>query len=153
VPDAYNTQLLYDDRELGVRFLHPRSWRIAGVRGAQIALDENGGSGMLLTLEPLKQTPTAAQFLTETQTYLQQQKVKILRTEPPKQIQGPPQSIDQFALEIEVGKDRAVMGYWVLRQNAGGATVAARIVPQDVNRVWADLGRVVRSVQITPVAK
>jgi hypothetical protein len=147
-PNADNTALLYDNAELGVRFLHPRSWRIAGVRGSQIALDENGGSGMLLTLEPLKQTPTAAQFLQESQTYLQKEKVKILRTEPQKQIQGPPQAVDQFALEIEIGKDRVVMGYWVLRQNAGGATVAARIVQQDVGRVWEDVRRIVRSVQI-----
>jgi hypothetical protein len=61
--------------------------------------------------------------------------------------------VDQFALEIDNGKDKAVMGYWVLRQNAGGATVAARIVPQDVGRVWADLGRIVRSVQIVAPQK
>jgi len=77
--------------------------------------------------------------------------VKILRTDPPKAVQGPPQSVEQFALEVEIGKDRVVMGYWVLRQNAGGATVAARILPQDLNRVWADLGRITRSVQITAV--
>jgi hypothetical protein len=152
-PNADNTQLLYDNPELGVRFLHPRSWRVAGVRGPQVALDENGGSGLLLTLEPLKQVPTAAQFLQESQTYLQQQKVKVLRVEQPKQVQGPPQQLEQFALEIEVGKDRAVMSYWVLRQNAGGATVAARLVPRDLDRVWAELGRIVRSVQIAAPAK
>lgn len=152
-PNADNTQLLYDNPELGVRFLHPRAWRVAGVRGTQVALDENGGSGMLLTLDSVKKTPTAAQFLQESQTYLQQQKVKILRTDAPKQIQGPPSAVDQFALEIESGKDKAVMGYWVLRQPAGGATVAARLVPQDVNRVWPELVRIVRSVQITAAPK
>jgi hypothetical protein len=152
-PNADNTLLLYEHPELGVRLLHPRSWRIAGVHGTQIALDENGGSGMLLTVEPLKQTPTAAQFLQESQTYLQQQKVKILRVDPPKQVQGPPQTVEQFALEVEIGKEKVVMGYWVLRQNAGGATVAARIVPKDINRVWADLGRITRSVQIVAPAK
>jgi hypothetical protein len=147
-PNADNTQLLYDNPDLGVRFLHPRTWRMAGVRGNQVAIDERGGSGMLLTVEPLKNVPTAAQFLKETQTYLGQQKVKILRTDAPKQIQGPPKAIDQFALEIEVGKDRVVMAYWVLRQNAGGATIVARVVPQDQNRIAAELGKIVRSVQI-----
>lgn len=147
-PNEDNTLLLYDNPELGVRFLHPRRWRVAGVRGRQVALDEDGGSGMLLTLDSLKQTPTGAQFLQESQQFMQQQKLKVLRVEPPKQIQGPPQTVEQFALEVEIGKEKIVMGYWVLRQNAGGATIAARIVPQDVNRVWQDLGRIARSVQI-----
>ena len=57
-PNADNTQLLYDNPDLGVRFLHPRRWRVAGVRGAQVALDETGGNGLLLTLEPAATVPT-----------------------------------------------------------------------------------------------
>src|SRR5207248_8936906 len=37
-PDADNTLLLYDNPDLGVRFLHPRRWRLAEVRGSQVAL-------------------------------------------------------------------------------------------------------------------
>ena len=45
-------------------------------------MDENGGSGLLLTVEPLKETPTASQFLQESKNWLEQQKAKVLRVDP-----------------------------------------------------------------------
>ena len=38
-PNADNTLLLYDNPELGVRFLYPRRWHVASVRGTQVTLD------------------------------------------------------------------------------------------------------------------
>ena len=58
-PTQQNTQLLYDNPDLGVRFLHPRRWRVAGVQGQQVALDSAEGSGLLITVDPLKRVPTA----------------------------------------------------------------------------------------------
>src|SRR5579859_6020705 len=42
-PDDDNTLLLYDNDEVGVRFLYPRRWRVAGVRGRQLGIDETNG--------------------------------------------------------------------------------------------------------------
>src|SRR5262249_7671098 len=64
-PDAENTLLLYDNTELGVRFLYPRRWKIAGADGKQVAVDAPDGSGFLLTVEPAGRTPTGAQLLKE----------------------------------------------------------------------------------------
>src|SRR5207253_2230370 len=72
-PNEENTLLLYEQAELGVRFLHPRRWRVAGVAGKQIALDEKKGNGLLLTLETAAKLPTAAQFHQEARTWLTQQ--------------------------------------------------------------------------------
>src|SRR5437763_1075990 len=47
-PTAENTLLLYDNPELGVRFLTPRRWRVAGVKGRQITLRSPPGDGLLL---------------------------------------------------------------------------------------------------------
>src|SRR5207253_2775790 len=81
-PNERNTLLLYEHSDLGVRLLHPRRWKVAGVRGRQIALDEANGSGLLLTLEPRQGMPTAEQFLSESKSFLlQQQNGKILREE------------------------------------------------------------------------
>ncbi|HYV37364.1 MAG TPA: hypothetical protein VE988_16770 [Gemmataceae bacterium] len=147
-PNEDNTQLLYDNPELGLRFLHPRRWRVAGVRGQQLGLDENSGSGLLLTLEPLKELPTAAQFLQESRTYLEQQKAKILRVDPVRQLQGGAKAVDQFALEVEIGGQKALMNYFVLRQAKGGATIAARVQPAQQNLILQDLEKIVKSMQI-----
>ncbi|HYT93118.1 MAG TPA: hypothetical protein VEL76_30650, partial [Gemmataceae bacterium] len=53
-PNEDNTLLLYENPDLGLRCLHPRRWRVAGVSGRQVALDEKGGSGMLVTVDALK---------------------------------------------------------------------------------------------------
>ena len=52
-PNAENTLLLYEEPELGVRFMHPRRWRIGRVARGQITLDEVNGSGLLITVDPL----------------------------------------------------------------------------------------------------
>ena len=147
-PNEENTQLLYDNTELKIRFLHPRRWKIAGVRGRQIGLDENSGSGLLLTLESLAEVPTAAQFLQESKKYLEQQKAKVLGVDPPRQLQAAPRAIDQFSFDTEIEGKRVLMLYLVLRQPAGGATIAARIVPQQQQLIIQDLDKIVRNLQI-----
>jgi hypothetical protein len=147
-PNEENTQLLYDNTELGVRFLYPRRWRVAGVRGRQVAVDENGGSGLLLTLETLQQTPTAAQFLQESKTWLEQEKVKMLKAEPTRQLQAAPRAVDQFALDVEINGQRVLMDYLVLRQAKTGATIAARVVGTQQALIVQDIEKIARSVEL-----
>jgi hypothetical protein len=145
-PDDDNTLLLYDNPDLGVRFLHPRRWRMAGVRGRQVALDAADGSGLLLTLEPPARVPTGAQFLAESRDYLQKQQARVLRADPPRPVQA---GLEQFALEVEVMKQRVVMEYYVVKQPAGGATLAARLLPADLAALRKEVERVARSVTVT----
>jgi hypothetical protein len=143
---ADNTLLLYENPELGVRFLYPRGWRVAGVHGRQIALDEARGSGLLLTVESTARVPTGDQFLTESRTFFQQQKAKVLRMEPVRRTQAAPQGLEHFALEVEVSGQRAWMDYYVIRQAAGGATLAARLLPADLAALQREVERIARSV-------
>jgi hypothetical protein len=147
-PNADNTQLLYDNPELGVRFLYSRRWHVAGVRGTQVAVDEAQGSGLLLTLELPARVPTGAQFLAESRAYLQQQKAKVVRVEGPRKLQEAPRALEQFRLEVEVMGQPAVMDYYVIRQPAGGATLAARLLPADLANLQRDVERIARSVQV-----
>jgi hypothetical protein len=146
--NAENTLLLYDNPELGIRLLYPRRWRVAGVQGRQLALDEANGSGLLFTLEPSARVPTGDQFLTESRNFLQQQKAKILRTEPPRRVQPPPQELDHFGLEAEVSGQRVWLDYYVIRQGSGGATLAARLLPSDLAALQREVERIARSVAI-----
>jgi hypothetical protein len=147
-PNEENTQLLYDNSELGVRFLHPRRWRVAGVHGKQVALDENGGSGLLLTLDLLKQTPTASQFLQESKTWLEKQKAKVLRVDPIRPLSGSSKGIEQFSLDVELDKQRVLMHYLVVRQLGGGATIAARVLPNQQSVVLQDIEKIARSLEM-----
>ena len=148
-PNDDNSRLLYDNPGLGVRFLYPRRWRVAGVHGRQVGLDGADGSGILVTLEPPARVPTGAQFLAESRTYLEGQKATVLRIEPPRPLQGPPQGLEQFGLEVEVMGQRVQMDYYLARQAGGGATLAARLLPRDLAAVRKEVEGIARSLTVT----
>src|SRR5262249_15303544 len=144
-PNEDNTQLLYDNPALGVRLLHPRAWRVTGVRGRQIALDETKGSGLLLTVEPAARVPTGAQFLAGSRDYWQKQGARVRAAAPPRRVQAAPRELEQFALDVEAGGQRVLMDYYVARQAAGGATLAARLLEADRARLRREVERIARS--------
>ena len=115
-PNDDNTLLLYENAELGVRFLHPR-WRVAGATGRQIALDENRGSGLLITVDGPNKGPTAAQFHQEVRTWLGQQKASVFRLENPLALGS---GVDYFSVDVEIAKQRMLLDYYVIRQNRNG---------------------------------
>lgn len=152
-PGTDNTLLLFDNPELGVRFLYPRRWRASVLPNQQVALDGADGSGLLLTVEPTVKVPTGAQFLSESRGWLQQQKAKELRVVPPQRLLGPPQELERFGLEVEMAGQRVQMDYYVIRQANGGATVAARLLPADLATLQREVERIARSVTITAKVK
>jgi hypothetical protein len=145
-PNADNTLLLYDNPNLGVRFLYPRRWFPSVVRGRQLTIDSADGNGLLLTLEPVNKVPTGAQFLTESRDWLQGQKAKLVRIDPPRQVQA---GLEHFALEAEMGGQKFLMDYFVLRQDQGGATLAARLLQADQATLQKEVERMARSLVIT----
>jgi hypothetical protein len=149
-PNADNTLLLYDNPELGVRFLHPRRWRVAGVRGRQVAVDETNGSGFLLTVETRDRLPTGAQFLAETQDWLGKQKVKITHVDEPRRVREAPDELEQFGADVEAAGQKVRMEYYVVRQPLGGATLAARLLLVDLAALQKEVERMARSVTISP---
>jgi hypothetical protein len=147
-PNEDNTLLLFEQADVGVRFLYPRRWRVAGVSGRQIGLDENRGNGLLLNLEPAAKLPTAAQYHQEARTWLTQQKANVFRMDNPKAL-GP--ALDNFAVDAEINKQRVILDYYVLRHTQGGATAVARLSPTDLVNLRKDVERIVKSVQFTKV--
>jgi hypothetical protein len=145
-PNADNTRLLYDNPDLGARFLYPRRWRVAGVRGSQVTLDGADGSGLLITLDPLARIPTGAAFLAESRGWLEKQKANLVRIEPPRAVQ---EGLEQFALEAEMGGQKVLMDYYVARQELGGATLAARLLPADLAALRKEVEDIARSLAVT----
>jgi hypothetical protein len=117
----------------------------------QVALDAPDGSGLLVTLEPLKRLPTAAQFLQESQEYLRKQKARILKVTPPRTLQAQPTALERFVLEAVLGKERLVMDYYIARQASAGATLAARLLPgNDLAALQREVEAIARSLVILP---
>jgi hypothetical protein len=147
-PDSENTLLLYENPELGVRFLYPRRWRLAGTHGPQVAIDEANGSGLLITVAPVTGVPSAAQFLTESRDFLTKQKMTVLQVEQPREVPSGPKRLEYFSLEVENAGQRAIMEYYVSRQECGGVTLAARLLPADRPQVHRDVERIARSIGV-----
>jgi hypothetical protein len=152
-PDAENSQLLYDDANLGVRFLYPRGWRVGAVQGKQLTLDHAGlGGGMLITVEPAANVPSAESYLKEATAFLQKEKAKVAVLAAPNRVRPEPGQLDRFTLEAAFEKETARLEYAVLKQNNGGATVAARLPASSVE-LKADAERIMRSLFISkPIA-
>ncbi len=147
-PNSENTQLLYDNPSLGVRFVYPRRWWPSGVRGRQVTLDSADGHGMLITLDPLNKVPTGQQFLAESRKWLQDQKARLLWVDPPRAVPGVP-GLEHFALQAEMGGQKFLMDYHVVRQGNGGATLAARLLTAEQESARREVERLARSLKIT----
>ncbi|HEX5269740.1 MAG TPA: hypothetical protein VFW33_04595 [Gemmataceae bacterium] len=153
-PTADNTLLLYDNAELGLRFVYPRRWRVAGGVGRQVRLDGADGSGLQITLDPPAKAPTGAQFLAESRDYFASQKAKVYRADPPQRVRGGTGELEHFTIDVEVKNDRVLMDYYVARQDNGGATLAARLLPgAELAAVQKEVERIAKSVTVTKAIK
>jgi hypothetical protein len=146
-PNENNTLLLYESPE--VKFLYPRHWRIGGVNGRQITLDERGGSGLLVTLEPPAKVPTAVQFQQEVQGWLGQQKARLIKASPARSLQANPFPIDHFSVEAQINGQALLLDYYVLRQSSGGATLSGRYLPAQAGPLQRDVERIAKSMALT----
>lgn len=148
-PTAESTLLLYDNTQLGVRFLYPRGWRVGAVQGKQVTLDHARGSGMLITLEPAAKVPTSDDYLKEITAFLTKEKALVTLLDKPTRVRTEPVQLDRFGLDATFGKDKARLEYAVLKQTDGGATVATRIPAADAATLKTEVERVIRSVSVT----
>lgn len=143
-PNEDNTLLLHENADLGIRFHYPRRWRVAGTSGRQIALDENRGNGLLITVDAPGKGLTAAQLQDEARSWLAQQKATVHRFDNARVVAA---GVEQFSVDVDLAKQRLLLDYFVIRQDQRGATAAARHVPADAASVRKDVDRIIRSVQ------
>jgi hypothetical protein len=58
----------------------------------------------------------------------------------------------QFGAEIEMNNQPARMEYFVVNQAAGGATIAARLLPREAVELRPEIEQLVRSLTFTSAA-
>jgi hypothetical protein len=146
-PGEENTRMLYDNPELGLRFVYPRRWHVASVRGSQVALDGPGGDGILITRE-ISRPPSPDQYLAEARSYLEKQQATISSVVQPRRLSAPPRGLEHFSFEINVSGRQELLDYYIVNQEAGGATMAARLLSADLVNMREDVVRIARSVEI-----
>jgi len=147
-PGLENTLLLYDNPELGVRFLYPRGWRVGAVQGNQVTLDHAGGAGILITVEPPTKVPTADDYLKEALEDLKKQKATVTGTEKPTRVRSEPVTLDRFVIDATINKNELRLEYAVLKQTDGGVTIAATLPAGDAG-LRSEVTRIVRSLSVT----
>lgn len=147
-PDAENSRLLFEHPQVGVRFLYPRNWRVAGFNGKQIGIDEKRGSGVLLTLAPAAATPTGAQFFQESAQFLDKQKARVFRFDRPRAMAG---GWETFGFDAEIARQRVLLSYFTLRRGNLGATLTARILPTDSANTLRDVEKMAQSLELREV--
>jgi hypothetical protein len=147
-PTPENTLLLYDNTDLGVRFLYPRGWRVGAVQGQQLTLDHARGGGILITVEAPTRVPTVDAYLSEVRTFLEKQKATVANSEKPTRLRAVPVQLDRFTFDATIGKNELRLEYAVLNQGDGGATIAATL-PANDKEIRADLSRIIRSLSLT----
>lgn len=147
-PGTENTLLLYDNPDLGVRFLHPRGWRVGAVQGNQVTLDHARGAGLLVTVDPAEKVPTPEELLKESLGVLEKQKATVTAQGKPERVRKEPVTLDRFSVDATVGKNALRLEYAILKQTDGGATVAATL-PADDEALRPEVARIVRSLSVT----
>ncbi len=145
-PTAENSALLYDNPQLGVRFLYPRRWRIGAVQGKQVTLDGPNGSGILITMEAAKSLPTVADFLLESTAFLRKSSKDVAEVRKPERISDKP-VVDRFALTAAMKDEKVRMEYAVLTNTDGtGATFAGRLPDADAEALGPDVEKILKSL-------
>lgn len=147
-PTAENTLLLYDNDQLGVRFLYPRGWRVGAVQGKQVTLDHSRGAGILFTVEANAKVPSPDDYLKETLSVLDKQKAQAAVADKPTRLRAEPVQLDRFALDATIGMNKLRLEYAILKQTDGGVTIAATL-PTEEAELRTEVARIVRSLSVT----
>jgi hypothetical protein len=147
---AENTLLLYDNPDLGIRFVHPRHWRVGAVQGRQVTIeDPKGGGGILVTVESADRIPTPAAYQKEAVAFIESQKGKVFA----RGSFGRKDGFDRFTVEAELNGESCRMEYAVRKEATGGMTVAARIPASRVEAMLPDVNRILKDMSLTKAIK
>ena len=84
--------------------------------------------------------PTAREFLDESRQFLTKNKAKVVKVYTPARLRNDP-PLDGFAFEVELGKQKMWLDYYVTSQVNGGVTVgSARLTTISICCALATIG-------------
>lgn len=149
-PNDDNTVLLFREPPLGVEFLYARRWTVKKADARQILLDEPQGGGLVITLEPLTQTPTGLEFQNEARKTLASRGLKVLKESPVRPLDAPQGTLDEFSFVVEIDRQTWTLRYLVSKQRHGGATFMGRWPSRLDDELAPEVRRIARSLKLIP---
>ncbi len=148
-PTDENSLLLYDNADLGLKFLYPRRWRVGVLQGRQLTLEEPRGGGILLTVEATPRLPTVEKYQEEVKGFLAKQQAKIAPMAAPVRTAEKPARIDRFAIDAELKTGKARLEYAIAAGPNGGVMLAARLPAEESAELKGDLDRILKNLEVT----
>lgn len=152
-PNDDNTLLLFREPAMGVEFLYPRRWTVRKADARQIVLDEPAGGGLVITLEPLAQTPTGQDFQAEACRTLGQRGARLTRQSAIDRRKEAAALLEHFSLEAEIDRENWLLDYYVSRQDQAGATLMGRWPTKAGTDLSKEVERIARSLRLVPPKK
>lgn len=147
-PTPENTLLLFEDREIGLRFLYPRGWRVGMVRKSQVTLDHAQGAGIILTLESASRMPTPQGYHQEVVAFLRQRQAQWQNLHGPHSVGGPPNTFVRFGIRAKWNQREEQLEYAMVYQPEGGVLAAARLPLHQVEALLPEVERIFQSIQL-----
>lgn len=147
-PTLENTLLLFEDKELGLRFLYPRSWRVNMVRGRQVTIDHAQGAGILLTLESAEKMPPQERYYQEVIAFLGQRQARWQKLHGPQPVGATPNAPIRFGIRAQWNKSEEHLEYALIRQAEGGVIAAARLPSNQAEALLPETEQIFRSIQL-----
>jgi hypothetical protein len=151
-PNEQNTRLLFSSPEVGVAFLYPRHWHVAGVNSdkRQVGLDTKRGSGMLISIDGLAKIPNGDKFQKEVAGQLARQNARVLKMDSPRLLSP---GLEGFTVEADISGERVYLHYFIARQKGGGAVLTANLKAAERATIQPDVERIAHSLVVLPPTK
>ncbi|MCS7015652.1 MAG: hypothetical protein NZM42_05955 [Gemmatales bacterium] len=146
VPNEENTRLLFDEPELGLRFIYPRRWTVRRADARQVVLDEPNGGSILLTLDSPGHAWTAAQYQNHVEQWLAKEKATVHRRGVIRGIAQASGRLEHFQYEVSLRGERLILDYYAYQHPHGSVTLAARI-PTTVAKLSEDVALIAQSLR------
>jgi hypothetical protein len=152
---AETTALLFDSKDLAVRFLYPRNWELLAVAKNRIELEEPTGGNMRVLVDATP-TPTAEKLRAELLSWLKTKQATMKDTGSVKPFPGPPAG-ERFTVQAAVAKKSSAdapsdeklyeWNYVHMRGEGRSATVSASLTADRAATLRGDIDFVASSLK------
>ena len=152
-PNRESTAMLFEQKNLGVRFIYPRNWDLGSVKDNLIQLEDPTGGGMRLTIDA-KPAPTADKLRGQLLQWLESRKgtVKEATNTKPLPLSGSSKA-EQFSVQAVLDEKPREWRYVLVHEGERSASIAAGLTTERAPLLRDDVEFVARRLQFLPKAR
>ena len=149
-PNRESTAMLFEQKNLGVRFLYPRNWELGSVKDNLIQLDDPTGGRMRVTIDA-KPVPNAERLRGQLLTWLESRKATVKEPTKVQTLQvSSPSKAERFSVQAVLDEKPREWNYVLIRQADRSATLAAGLTADRAPVLNEDVEFVARRLEFLP---